>query len=55
MHIQLIIDYDSESRTLSLQHGDASEGEITPQDAADLMQAAILAMQTPGNIQTALQ
>lgn len=55
MHIQLIIDYDSESRILSLQHGDASDGEITPQDAADLMQAAILAMQMPGSIQTVMQ
>ncbi len=53
MHIQLIIDYDSESHILSLH--DASDGDITPQEAADLMQAAILAMQTPGNIQTSIQ
>lgn len=56
MHIQLIIDYDSESRILSLYLGDDSDDdEITPQNAVDLMQAAILAMQTPGSIHAVMQ
>ncbi len=56
MHIQLIIDYDSESRILSLYLGDDSDDdEITPQNAVDLMQEAIRVMQAPKSIQNSLQ
>ena len=56
MHIQLIIDYDSESRILSLYLGDDSDDdEITPQNAVDLMQEAIRVMQAPGSIHAVMQ
>ncbi len=50
MRIQLIIDYDADAGTLSVEHGDKSDAHITPQSAVDLMLTAIEALQDPENI-----
>ncbi len=50
MHIQIIIDYDDEARTICVEHGEQSEGVIGPHAAAELMRMAIEALQDPANI-----